>query len=133
MSDFDNIGDDISYLQLQQQEANRMDPGLVYHPAPITVEDTSTGWDDDGNYHVVPDVAGRDNAYEERLRPYRWARWLNDAVIEYCSTSDYNIGSTERGDIAEDLVNQKIEANGLTTEEGQLFLAYWRRAYNAKS
>jgi hypothetical protein len=129
MSDFENIGDDLQYLQLQQQEAQRFDPGLIYHPAPIVVEDSRTGFDMNGDYHVVPDIAGRDNAYEERLRPYIWARWLDDAVSEYCATSDYTVGNVERGDIAEDLVNEKIEQNGLTADEGQLFLGYWRRAY----
>lgn len=39
------------------------------------------------------------------IAPYRWATYLQDALQQYCSTSDYTVGRAER----EDIVNQIVE------------------------
>lgn len=70
-----------------------------------------------------------DAAYYEAQRPYVWARWLDDAVSHYCEGIPYTVSPTDRADIATDLVNEKVEENGLTIEEGQVYLGYWSRIY----
>ena len=129
MSDFENI----SWDALEQQQYGGLD-GQEYHPSPYSIPDTKTGWDEDGNYHIqqnsrVPDLYGEDEHYYEAQKPYRWALWLNYAVNEYCSTFDYTVGAVERGDIARDIINDKLEQNGLTPDEAQTCIQYWYRVY----
>lgn len=73
-----------------------------------------------------------DQTYREAHKPYRWAGLLQEAVIAYCDGLPYTVGLSDREDIATDLINEKVEQNGLTAEEGGVYLSYWRRVYGAK-
>ena len=87
------------------------------------------GWDSEGMYH---DPELRLEQYREvidQTRPYRWAGWLQDSIIEYSSMTDYTMGKADRDDLAQDILNQQVEENALTAEESQRFLHYWRRMY----
>lgn len=141
MSDFENIGDDETYLYQYPQRDNGFEfdyerimqgmllDGQTYHPSPIVVPDTQEGYDADGNFHCV-DVAGNDNAYTQMTMPYMIAVNLQAEVARYCSTSDYTLGESERHDIAMDIVNEWSEQNAFdpmdVAFEG---LNHWRRMY----
>lgn len=78
---------------------------------------------------IEPDLSGYYDGLLDASRPYRWATWLNDAVVEYCSMSDYTLSTQERDDIATDIINQTIERNGVDAAQGYEYLHHWRSIY----
>lgn len=69
-------------------------------------------------------------ALGQAIAPYRWANYLEDAVVEYCSTIDYTVGQVERDDIAQDIINQRIEENAFDSAQVALdALNHWRVTY----
>jgi len=104
--------------------------GQVYQPAPQIIPDTRTGYDQNGDYHAVPDVSGRDDFYYNQTLPYKLAVNLNAEVVRQCEMNDYTVGEAERHDLAMDIANQWLEQNAFDPADLALeALNYWRRIY----
>jgi hypothetical protein len=106
--------------------------GQVYAPAPQLIDDDHVGFDMNGNYHAIPSAL---EAVAKTITPYRWAHYLQDALTQYCSTFDYTVGLSERDDIVQDIVTDRME-RALNQEEVQELddaLTIWRSVYNPQN
>jgi hypothetical protein len=110
--------------------------GQVYQPAPQIVPDTRTGYDLNGDYHAVPDVSGNDEynplrGIGEAITPFRWRDYLQDAIRQYSSTCDYDMGAGEIDDLACQIVAERMDNCCTTLERYQLekALELWRESY----
>ena len=65
------------------------------------------------------------------ITPYRWASYLQDAVVQYISTMDYTFGASERWDIVQDIVSDRMERAATNEERMDLedALQIWHRTY----
>jgi hypothetical protein len=106
--------------------------GQEYQPAPQIVPDTQTGFDMAGDYHAVSSFSLEGLA--SAITPYRWASYLQDAVVQYCSTIDYTVGRSERCDIVQDIVSERMEAVHTMEERYALedALQIWFRTYGSR-
>jgi hypothetical protein len=105
-----------------------------YHPFQIIVEDDREGFDENGDFHAVPNLEKPENVRNALIRsitPHRWAEYLQDAVVQYCSTIDYTVGRSERCDIVQDIVSERMEACSTMQERYALedALQIWFRVY----
>lgn len=104
--------------------------GQIYKPAPQIVPDTRTGFDQDGDYHCVPDMAGNDDYYRQLNTPYRLALQIQEAIVQQAEMSDYYLGLADRVDIATDIALEWF--NDTTFEPPDLALQalnHWFRIY----
>lgn len=75
-----------------------------------------------------------ETAYEglgRAITPYRWASYLQDAVTQLCQDNDYHIGRAERCDMAEQILNERMERVATEQEKMDLQQAMqiWYRSY----
>lgn len=103
--------------------------GQEYEPSPQIVPDTRVGFDANGHFHAVEHftVEGLNNA----ITPFRWAEYLQDALTQYISAYEYTVGASERDDIVQDIVSERMEQLDSTLECLQLekALELWRTTY----
>lgn len=102
-----------------------------YRPAPHIEPDTRTGFDERGDYHAIPTDKTALRGLENAITPYRWASYLQDAVIQLCMGNDYHTGLAERRDMAEQILNERLERAGSEQEKASLYQAMqiWYRSY----
>ena len=116
------------YISSEWQE-ELDDYSREYHPFQEIVPDTRTGFDCDGQYHAVESFTldGLSNA----ITPSRWAQYLQDALVQYVSNFEYTVGASERDDIVQDLVSERMESLDTMLERYQLekALEIWRTSY----
>lgn len=82
--------------------------------------------------NIEPEWSRELDEYAERLMgvvgsaltPYRWASYLEDAVVQYCQTSDYTVGDFERADVAQGIVNARLLDVDDEFERQQLYEAF---------
>lgn len=100
-----------------------------YHPFQEIVPDTRVGFDLDGHFHSIEHFTAE--AINNIITPHRWADYLQDALTTYISTFDYTVGASERDDIVQDIVAERMEAVDTVEEALQLeeALEIWRRKY----
>lgn len=92
-----------------------------YQPSPQIVEDTQTGFDSNGDYHVQ-------KIHQEM--PYRVASEINQFVIRQVEMSDYDVGRIERDEIASAYLLHLIDQNAFTDDMmGFEALQIWRTQY----
>lgn len=100
-----------------------------YSPFQEIVPDTRVGFDETGNWHAVEHftVDGLSNA----ITPFKWAEYLQDALTQYVGNFEYTVGASERDDIVQDLVAERMEQLDSTLECLQLekALEIWRTTY----
>lgn len=103
--------------------------GQTYEPSPMIVPDTQVGFDSSGNFHAIEHFTAE--ALNNAITPHRWADYLQDALNSYISTFDYTVGASERDDIVQDIVAERMEAVDTTLEALQLekALELWRIKY----
>jgi hypothetical protein len=65
------------------------------------------------------------------ITPYRWASYLEDAVQQLCMGNDYYTGRAERCDMAEQILNDRLERAATKLEKASLYEAMqvWYRSY----
>lgn len=104
--------------------------GQEYQPSPQIVPDSRVGFDLDGHFHSIEHFTAE--AINNIITPHRWADYLNDALTTYISTFDYTVGASERDDIVQDIVAERMEAIDSVEEALQLeeALEIWRRKYH---
>lgn len=107
--------------------------GQDYHPAPQILPDTHEGFDENGDYHAIAQQVVSEGI-GTAITPYRWASYLQDAVVQYCSTIDYTVGFSERYDIVQDIVTERMEALDSREERLDLEVALqiWFRTYGGR-
>ena len=100
-----------------------------YHPFQEIVPDTQTGFSLNGDYHAVESftLEGLGSA----ITPHRWCQYLQDALTQYVSNFEYTVGASERDDIVQDLVSERMECLDSMLERYQLekALEIWRTSY----
>lgn len=103
--------------------------GQEYRPSPTIIPDVRVGFDEDGNFHTVQHFT--QDRVGSAITPFRWARYLNDALMQYCSTFDYTVGRSEQDDIVQDIVSDRMERAATMEERYQLeeALEVWRVYY----
>jgi len=103
--------------------------GQEYRPAPQILPDIQEGFDINGDFHAVEQatIGGLGSA----ITPYRWASYLQDALQQYISTMDYTVGKSERWDIVQDIVSDRMERAATMEERYALedALQVWYRSY----
>ncbi len=82
--------------------------GQEYQPAPWLIPDDQMGFDNDGNYHCVPDVSGMDVG-EAGNRQQLTHRMINHILGDI----EYPYGSTNRDDEFFDQLSRVEAQNGL--------------------
>lgn len=104
--------------------------GQTYEPSPCIIPDTQVGFDMSGSYHAIEHFTAE--ALNNAITPHRWANYLNDAMLSYISTFDYTVGASERDDIIQDIVSERMEQLDTTLEALQLekALELWRQKYH---
>lgn len=65
------------------------------------------------------------------ITPYRWVSYLQDAVTQLCQDNDYHTGRAERCDMAEQILNDRMERAATEQEKIDLQQAMqiWYRSY----
>lgn len=106
-----------------------LEPEDEYRPSPKLIPDNREGFDESGDYHAVPDVAGRDTYYTRSNMPYFLALEIQQHVIRLASTEEYTVGQTWRNDSAEDYVNEVLSQQVNPPALAFDALVYWRRMY----
>lgn len=108
---------------------SRLD-GQEYQPSPQIVPDTRIGFDENGHFHAVEHFTLE--AIQNAITPFRWAQYLQDAVEQFASTSDYTMGASDRDDFVQDLVSERMESLDSMEERYQLeeALEIWRKRYH---
>ena len=100
-----------------------------YCPFQQIIPDTQTGFDSSGDYHAIEHFTAE--ALNNAITPHRWADYLQDALNSYISTFDYTVGASERDDIVQDIVSERMENLDSMLERYQLekALEIWRTSY----
>jgi hypothetical protein len=100
-----------------------------YHPFQEIVPDTRQGFDINGDFHAVESFTLE--GLGQAITPFRWRDYLQDALTQYISTFDYTVGASERDDIVQDIVSERMEACDTMLERYQLekALELWRQSY----
>lgn len=103
--------------------------GQEYRPSPTIVPDNRVGFDETGNWHAIEHFNAE--ALNNVITPHRWADYLQDALTSYIATFDYTVGASERDDIVQDIVAERMEQVDSTLEALQLekALEIWRQRY----
>lgn len=103
--------------------------GQIYEPSPMIVPDTQMGFDIDGHFHSVEHFTAE--ALNNVITPYRWADYLQDALLGYIGNFEYTVGRSERDDIVQDIIAERMENLDTMAERQQLEEAYyiWQRKY----
>lgn len=103
--------------------------GQIYEPSPMIVPDTQIGFDIDGNFHSVEHFTAE--ALNNVITPFRWADYLQDALLNYIGNFEYTVGRSERDDIVQDIIAERMENLDTMAERQQLEEAYyiWQRKY----
>lgn len=102
-----------------------------YHAFQEIVPDVQTGFSLDGQYHAIPADTTAYEGLGRAITPYRWANYLQDALEQYIGTFDYTVGNSERDDIVQDIVSDRMERAATMQERYQLeeALQVWRETY----
>ena len=113
--------------------------GQDYQPAPYLVEDTRTGYDQDGNYHASRSVSQQRQQFQNRANldtpntpnlPYRLAVEIQEHIVREASTSDYTLGQAERHDMATDYAYELFNQNAFDPADIAFeALHHWQRIY----
>lgn len=102
-----------------------------YHAFQQILPDTQEGFDGEGDYHAIPTAKTAYEGLGQAITPYRWASYLEDALQQYISTMDYTFGRSERWDIVQDIVSERMERAANMEERYALedALQVWYRSY----
>jgi len=105
--------------------------GQEYKPAPEVIPDTRTGYDQNGDYHAIPTNKTALEGLKQAITPFRWRDYLQDAITQLVSTYDYDVGTNERYELAEQIVAERMEALDSNLEKLQLdkALELWKESY----
>jgi hypothetical protein len=107
-----------------------------YHPFQQIVPDVQQGFDANGDFHAVhhepesPFVIAS-SGLGQAIAPYRWASYLEDAVTQLCMGNDYYTGRAERCDMAEQILEDRMNRASSEQEkiELQKAMQIWYRSY----
>ena len=104
--------------------------GQEYHPSPTIIPDTRVGFDADGSFHAVEHFTIE--SIQSAITPFRWAQYLQDAVEQYASTSDYTMGASDRDDFVQDVISERMELLDSMEDRYMLeeALEIWRSRYH---
>lgn len=124
--------DELQGEYIEQDWSNELDEySREYSPFQEIIPDTQEGWDINGDFHAVSEFTRQ--AITNAITPYKWAEYLQDAVTQYCSTIDYTVGRSDRCDIVQDIVSERMEALDSMEERYALedALQIWFRTYGS--
>lgn len=100
-----------------------------YYPSLKILPDVAEGFDLNGDYHAVEQTAIE--ALGQAITPYRWASYLQDAIVQLAESNDYHTGQAERFDMAIQIVNERLAQVDTEQEKANLLEAIqiWARSY----